>query len=294
MAAFRSRRPARGALLPRRGRRAVPAAERGHARAQHRPVHRAARRRARRRRPGRGGCRDRGHRASPRPVHQQGRAAADRGQLRAGRRAAAGGPGLGAGRLPAVPVPAERLGQRAPGWCWSGRGTRPGRSRPRCCAGGPGLRQAGGARLGRRRPGPPAGRAGGARPRPARRRRPSPQRGRPQPAARSAAVPGERLDQRALQAQAADDPRRLLAACRRGLAVLDEHRFTLGASELRAQATAHGAELALLAQRHAAAGAAAPGCCWPGASAGGRPRSRSRRCGRRRPELTAGWWRCAR
>jgi tetratricopeptide (TPR) repeat protein len=57
---------------------------------------------------------------------------------------------------------------------------------------------------------------------------------------------------RALQAQAADDSRRLLAACRRGLAVLDEHRFTLGASELRAQATAHGAELALLAQRHAA------------------------------------------
>jgi tetratricopeptide (TPR) repeat protein len=57
---------------------------------------------------------------------------------------------------------------------------------------------------------------------------------------------------RALQAQAADDPRRLLAACRRGLEVLDEHRFTLGASELRAQATAHGAELAVLAQRHAA------------------------------------------
>jgi len=57
---------------------------------------------------------------------------------------------------------------------------------------------------------------------------------------------------RALQAQGADDSRRLLAACRRGLAVLDEHRFTLGASELRAQATAHGAELALLAQRHAA------------------------------------------
>jgi tetratricopeptide (TPR) repeat protein len=57
---------------------------------------------------------------------------------------------------------------------------------------------------------------------------------------------------RALQAQAADDPRQLLAACRRGLAVLDEHRFTLGASELRAEATAHGAELALLAQRHAA------------------------------------------
>src|SRR5262249_16693328 len=34
--------------------------------------------------------------------------------------------------------------------------------------------------------------------------------------------------------------------------VLDEHRWSLGASELRAQATAHGAELAALAQRHAA------------------------------------------
>jgi tetratricopeptide (TPR) repeat protein len=56
----------------------------------------------------------------------------------------------------------------------------------------------------------------------------------------------------ALRGQAAADPRRLLAACRAGLAVLDEHRFTLGASELRAQATAHGAELAALAQRHAA------------------------------------------
>jgi CHAT domain len=57
----------------------------------------------------------------------------------------------------------------------------------------------------------------------------------------------------ALQAQAAADSRRLFAACRRGLELLDEHRFTLGASELRAQATAHGAELAALAQRHAAA-----------------------------------------
>ena len=45
----------------------------------------------------------------------------------------------------------------------------------------------------------------------------------------------------------------MFAACRRGLDLLDEHRFTLGASELRAQATAHGAELAVLAQRHAAA-----------------------------------------
>jgi hypothetical protein len=56
----------------------------------------------------------------------------------------------------------------------------------------------------------------------------------------------------ALRADAAAEPRRLLAACRRGLEVLDEHRFTLGASELRAQATAHGAELAALAQGHAA------------------------------------------
>jgi CHAT domain-containing protein len=58
----------------------------------------------------------------------------------------------------------------------------------------------------------------------------------------------------ALRAQAAGQQGRLLVACRRGLEVLDENRFTLGASELRAQATAHGAELALLAQRHAARG----------------------------------------
>jgi tetratricopeptide (TPR) repeat protein len=56
----------------------------------------------------------------------------------------------------------------------------------------------------------------------------------------------------ALRAEAAGRPRRMLAACHRGLDVLDEHRFTLGASELRAQATMHGAELAALAQRHAA------------------------------------------
>ena len=55
----------------------------------------------------------------------------------------------------------------------------------------------------------------------------------------------------ALRAEAAADPRRLLNACRRGLDILDEHRLTLGASELRARATAHGAELAVLAQRHA-------------------------------------------
>jgi len=56
----------------------------------------------------------------------------------------------------------------------------------------------------------------------------------------------------ALRAEAAGDPRRMLTACRRGLEVLDDYRLTLGASELRARATAHGAELAVLAQRHAA------------------------------------------
>jgi hypothetical protein len=56
----------------------------------------------------------------------------------------------------------------------------------------------------------------------------------------------------ALRAEAAGQTRRMFSACRHGLAVLDEHRFTLGASELRAQATAHGAELAALGQRHAA------------------------------------------
>jgi tetratricopeptide (TPR) repeat protein len=56
----------------------------------------------------------------------------------------------------------------------------------------------------------------------------------------------------ALLAEASGEPRRMLAACRRGLQVLDEHRWTLGASELRAQATAHGTELATIALRYAA------------------------------------------
>jgi tetratricopeptide (TPR) repeat protein len=55
----------------------------------------------------------------------------------------------------------------------------------------------------------------------------------------------------ALRAEAAGEPRRMLAACRRGLEVLEDHRLTLGASELRAQASARGGELAALAQRHA-------------------------------------------
>jgi tetratricopeptide (TPR) repeat protein len=57
----------------------------------------------------------------------------------------------------------------------------------------------------------------------------------------------------ALRAEAAGDSRQLQIACRRGLEVLDEYRWTLGASELRAQATAQGAELAAIAQRHVAA-----------------------------------------
>lgn len=55
----------------------------------------------------------------------------------------------------------------------------------------------------------------------------------------------------ALRAEAAGDSRRLMHACRRGLEVIDEHLGSLGSSELRAQATAHGAELASLGQRHA-------------------------------------------
>jgi tetratricopeptide (TPR) repeat protein len=56
---------------------------------------------------------------------------------------------------------------------------------------------------------------------------------------------------RALQADAHANARATLAACARGLAALDEHQLTLGATELRAYGTAHGAELALLAQRDA-------------------------------------------
>jgi tetratricopeptide (TPR) repeat protein len=57
----------------------------------------------------------------------------------------------------------------------------------------------------------------------------------------------------ALRAEAAGDRRRLMSACRHGLGLLDEHRLTLGATELRAQVTARGAELAELAQRCALA-----------------------------------------
>ena len=55
----------------------------------------------------------------------------------------------------------------------------------------------------------------------------------------------------ALRAEAVGDRGRLMYACRRGLDVIDEYRSMLGSSELRAQTTAHGAELANLGLRHA-------------------------------------------
>ena len=54
------------------------------------------------------------------------------------------------------------------------------------------------------------------------------------------------------RAEAAGDTRRLMHACRQGLAVLDEYQSVFGSSELRARSTAHGADLAALGQRHAA------------------------------------------
>ncbi len=55
----------------------------------------------------------------------------------------------------------------------------------------------------------------------------------------------------ALRAEAAGDSKRLMYSCRRGLDVIDGYCSMLGSSELRAQTTAHGAELANLGQRHA-------------------------------------------
>jgi tetratricopeptide (TPR) repeat protein len=56
---------------------------------------------------------------------------------------------------------------------------------------------------------------------------------------------------RALQADARGDARATVMACGRGLDALEEHQMRLGATELRAYGTAHGAELATLAQRAA-------------------------------------------
>jgi CHAT domain-containing protein len=56
---------------------------------------------------------------------------------------------------------------------------------------------------------------------------------------------------RALQAEARGNARATVAACTRGLDALEEHQMRLGATELRAYGTAHGAEFATLAQRDA-------------------------------------------
>jgi len=56
---------------------------------------------------------------------------------------------------------------------------------------------------------------------------------------------------RALQAEAHGNVRATVVACARGLDALEEHQMRLGATELRAYGTAHGAELATLAQRDA-------------------------------------------
>ncbi|WP_199832389.1 CHAT domain-containing protein [Streptomyces pactum] len=66
---------------------------------------------------------------------------------------------------------------------------------------------------------------------------------------RHSGPPLARMTGWAAQALRAGSARGVLEACRRGLDVLDDHRMTLGASELRARATAQGAELAALAQR---------------------------------------------
>jgi tetratricopeptide (TPR) repeat protein len=57
----------------------------------------------------------------------------------------------------------------------------------------------------------------------------------------------------ALRAEAAGRTRAALIACERGLAAAGEHQRSLGATELRAYATAYGTELAAIAQRHAIA-----------------------------------------
>lgn len=55
----------------------------------------------------------------------------------------------------------------------------------------------------------------------------------------------------AFRADAEGEHARLLHACRRGLATIDEHRSALGSSELRANASRHGVTLAAFGLRHA-------------------------------------------
>ena len=83
---------------------------------------------------------------------------------------------------------------------------------------------------------------------------------------------------RAVLADVEGRSRDMLTACARGLDLIDAHLGTLGATELRAQATAQGDDLARLAwaTRH---GPATHAGCWSGASAGGPPPSLFRRFG---------------
>jgi tetratricopeptide (TPR) repeat protein len=57
----------------------------------------------------------------------------------------------------------------------------------------------------------------------------------------------------ALRAEAAGSRRALFAACERGLQVIDAYQLTLGAAEMRAAATTHGAALTTIAVREALA-----------------------------------------
>ena len=77
----------------------------------------------------------------------------------------------------------------------------------------------------------------------------------------------------ALRAEAAGSRRALFAACERGLQVIDAYQLTLGATEMRAAATTHGAALTAIAVREALA-ADAPSCCCGGPNAGARGPSR--------------------
>jgi len=58
---------------------------------------------------------------------------------------------------------------------------------------------------------------------------------------------------RALDCEVSGDPKGVFSACSRGLDALDEHRVTLGSSELRALASLHGEKLAEVALRQAVA-----------------------------------------
>ena len=96
----------------------------------------------------------------------------------------------------------------------------------------------------------------------------------------------------AIKRDALGDSGGVLSACRCGLDALDEHRQSLGSSELRARANRHGDQLASIA--HAARGASRPRVMLPGANVGAPPPSRSRRSGR--PTTTTwrdSWRRCA-